>query len=28
LDVDSELLDQFDETDAQFLTQVVKLVKF
>jgi len=28
LDVDSELLDQFDETDALFLEQVVKLVNF
>jgi GAF domain-containing protein len=28
LDVDSELLDQFDETDAQFLEQIVKLLKF
>jgi len=28
LDVDSELLNQFDETDAQFLEQVVKLVNF
>lgn len=28
LDVDSELLDQFDETDARFLEQVVKLLKF
>ena len=28
LDVDSELFDQFDQTDAQFLQQVVQLVKF
>ncbi|GAA3964749.1 GAF domain-containing protein [Mucilaginibacter dorajii] len=28
LDVDSELLDQFDETDAKFLEQVVKLIQF
>jgi L-methionine (R)-S-oxide reductase len=28
LDVDSEFLDQFDETDAQFLEQIVKLLKF
>jgi L-methionine (R)-S-oxide reductase len=28
LDVDSELLDQFDETDAQCLEQIVKLVNF
>jgi GAF domain-containing protein len=28
LDVDSELLDQFNETDAQYLEQIVKLVKF
>ncbi|MDN5288911.1 MAG: hypothetical protein JWR38_5185 [Mucilaginibacter sp.] len=28
LDVDSELLDQFDETDAQYLEQIVKLIKF
>jgi len=28
LDVDSDLLDQFDETDALFLEQIVKLVKF
>jgi GAF domain-containing protein len=28
LDVDSELLDQFDETDALFLEQIVKLIKF
>ena len=28
LDVDSELLDQFDETDAKFLEQIVKLIKF
>jgi L-methionine (R)-S-oxide reductase len=28
LDVDSELLDQFDETDAQHLEQIVKLLKF
>ena len=28
LDVDSELLDQFNETDAQYLEQIVKLVNF
>jgi GAF domain-containing protein len=28
LDVDSELLDQFDETDAKFLEQIVKLIRF
>jgi GAF domain-containing protein len=28
LDVDSELLDQFNETDALYLEQIVKLVKF
>jgi len=28
LDVDSELLAQFDETDALYLEQIVKLVKF
>jgi len=28
LDVDSELLDQFDETDSQYLEQIVKLVNF
>lgn len=28
LDVDSELLDQFNEIDAQYLEQIVKLVKF
>jgi GAF domain-containing protein len=28
LDVDSELLDQFDDTDAQYLQDVVKLVNF
>jgi L-methionine (R)-S-oxide reductase len=28
LDVDSELLDQFDETDALYLEQIVKLLKF
>lgn len=28
LDVDSELLDQFDETDAQYLEQIVKLLNF
>jgi L-methionine (R)-S-oxide reductase len=28
LDVDSELLDQFDETDALYLEQIVKLVDF
>src|SRR6201992_3855190 len=28
LDVDSEELDQFDETDAQFLEQIVKLIQF
>lgn len=28
LDVDSEHLDQFDETDAQYLEQIVKLVNF
>lgn len=28
LDVDSEALDQFDETDAQYLEQIVKLVNF
>lgn len=28
LDVDSEELDHFDETDAQYLEQIVKLVKF
>jgi GAF domain-containing protein len=28
LDVDSELLDQFDDTDAQYLEQIVKLLNF
>jgi len=28
LDVDSSELDQFDETDAQYLEQIVKLLKF
>jgi L-methionine (R)-S-oxide reductase len=28
LDVDSEDLDQFDETDALYLEQIVKLIKF
>lgn len=28
LDVDSENLDQFDETDARYLEQIVKLLKF
>ncbi|WP_183559376.1 GAF domain-containing protein [Mucilaginibacter sp. SP1R1] len=28
LDVDSELLDQFDETDAKYLEQIVKLLNF
>jgi GAF domain-containing protein len=28
LDVDSELLDQFDETDSRYLEQIVKLVSF
>ena len=28
LDVDSELLDQFDETDRKFLEQIVSLIKF
>ena len=28
LDVDSELLDQFNETDAQYLEQIIKLLKF
>ncbi len=28
LDVDSEHLDQFDETDSQYLDQIVKLIKF
>ena len=28
LDVDSELLDQFDETDALYLEELVKLLKF
>ncbi|QEM10323.1 GAF domain-containing protein [Mucilaginibacter rubeus] len=28
LDVDSELLDQFNETDAQYLGQIVKLINF
>lgn len=28
LDVDSELLDQFDETDARYLEQIIKLVSF
>jgi GAF domain-containing protein len=28
LDVDSELLDQFDETDRLYLEQIVKLLKF
>jgi L-methionine (R)-S-oxide reductase len=28
LDVDSEALDQFDETDARYLQQIVKLVNF
>ena len=28
LDVDSELLDQFNETDSQYLEQIVKLVNF
>jgi L-methionine (R)-S-oxide reductase len=28
LDVDSEELDQFDDTDAQYLEQIVKMLKF
>jgi L-methionine (R)-S-oxide reductase len=28
LDVDSEQLDQFDETDAEYLAQIIKLIKF
>ncbi|MVN91896.1 GAF domain-containing protein [Mucilaginibacter aquatilis] len=28
LDVDSEMLDQFDETDALYLEELVKLIKF
>jgi len=28
LDVDSEELDQFDETDAQYLAQIVQLISF
>ena len=28
LDVDSEFLNQFDETDAQYLEQIVSLIKF
>lgn len=28
LDVDSQLLDQFDETDARYLNEIVKLVNF
>ena len=28
LDVDSEVLDQFDETDAHYLEEIVKLVNF
>ena len=28
LDVDSEELDQFDQTDAQYLEQIVKLLRF
>jgi L-methionine (R)-S-oxide reductase len=28
LDADSEALDQFDETDAKYLEQIVKLVNF
>ncbi|ASU34650.1 GAF domain-containing protein [Mucilaginibacter xinganensis] len=28
LDVDSDKLDEFDETDAQYLKQVVELIKF
>lgn len=28
LDVDSELLDQFNETDAKHLEQIVKLINF
>lgn len=28
LDVDSELLDQFDQTDARYLAQIVRLLKF
>lgn len=28
LDVDSEHLDQFDETDARYLDQIIKLIKF
>lgn len=28
LDVDSEYLDQFDQTDAQYLEQIVKLLRF
>jgi GAF domain-containing protein len=28
LDVDSELLDQFNDTDAQYLEQIVKLINF
>jgi len=28
LDVDSEHLDHFDEADAQYLEQIVKLIRF
>jgi len=28
LDVDSEHLDQFDETDAKYLDQIIKLIRF
>jgi len=28
LDVDSEVLAHFDETDAQYLGQIIKLIKF
>ena len=28
LDVDSEELDQFDQTDAQYLEQIIKLLQF
>jgi L-methionine (R)-S-oxide reductase len=28
LDVDSEELDQFDQTDAKYLEQIVKLLRF
>lgn len=28
LDVDSEELDQFDDTDAKYLQQIIKLIKF